>query len=750
MFTPELERRRDLKLQQDRQYFNDLRQQIASNAQRNGTNQAVAIPDSRQYSNRSQPPVPYVSPPSTRSNNMVVPYNARNNSSLPMTPLDPLPDFPQTTIAPLNLEVTRFAIDTVPDLPRPIVHTSAVDSGAFKDRLQLIQSQIDEQQAYYVKSNETAERLRSRTFPSIYQLIAEVDDLLDTTVSANIPGALKYVNELTTHNREQLNAASSNYGSLTDGLRESLDDRLRKSQQLENRLIEFSDGAKNGLLDIRADMGRSRDVLDSTMQKANKLEKRENSIIASLAHYNTEFETIDAKASASFTELVRNITAVTKSAPAQLAASIREASTAREQSAVIIHSQAEEVNKRASERIKEIQDTLSGLTDAFRNSLEDLSDSISDAITQTQNETETSSTDLSRQIDTVISETDANMKAVTAEVVSTISDIRSNFASARDSLESSVLSESQICKENHAAVIKKFDHLRSVVIREREIQESHIQTMLRDTIKNVNDHRTRLMQPAETNIQYIKAKRIDMDRVEAMIDSLEQKSAALRQQISDSISTLHRSIDDTRGYINEARTMAFQSIDSLVDDLKVLEGDDKTSLAKRDFIAEEEAKLNEDTEQRMKFIEKQLKMALQNLASITVGGEAEKSRITLPSSVALQNLVDEKEQAQPKLKVEGEEEVNLNATKKRRHRHKHKEQNNETLKEDEAQEEKVSQDEKIEETNNEEETQEENSSQDEKNSQDENIEEDDDEENVDKDDEEETVVENKKQIEVVE
>lgn len=689
MFTPELERRRELKLQQDKQYAADLRQQIAEKAQRAGLN-----PPAIQYTNRNSPSssgMPSASPPSNRTSTALVPYGtARSSSSLSYQPLDPLPDLPQTSIAPLNLEVTTFAIDTIPDLPRPIIHSSAIEPGAFRDRISSIQSQIDEQKGDYVKSMETAERLRSRTFPSISQLIAELDDILDTTVSGKIPNALKYVNDLTGHNKEQLNASASNFFSLTDGLKESLDDKLRKSQQLEHNITEFGDNAKNGLLDVRAEMGRTRDVLDATLQKANKLEKREGNIISELAKYNTEFEIVDTTASNSFTELVRNIVAVTKSAPAQLAASIREESSVRDQAAATIHLQAEEMNKRASERIKEIQDTLAAMTDAFKNSLEDLSSSISDAITQTQSETASSSADLSRQIDTVISETDSNMKSVTNEIVSTISEIRSNCQSARDSLEDSIVIESSVCSQNHKKVLEKFDHLKAVVIKERELQESHIQVMLRDCVKNSQDHRTRLMQPADVNIQYIKAKKIDMDRIESNLESLENKMNLLRQQINDSLNSLNRSIDDTRHYINEARSMTVDSLEMFTKDIDNLQNLDREKMANKSDISNEEEKFNQEVEQRVNFIEKQIMMAMQNLGQLTAGGDVQEKAQNLPATIALENLVNE-DQKVPNLKVSDDEPVEIKTeenieteqneqqeqpetvqTKKRRHHHRRK------------------------------------------------------------------------------
>ena len=215
MFTPELERTRPTKIAQNKQYYDDLRAQIAEKHRKtesplpySTTNQTYA---SSSFSNGTKRSIVESPPSSPHSNHTYNFNNSMNDSSgyssskllMPyQNPPPPksyisstsvLPDFTKTSIAPLNLTITNFQIDTLPDLPRQMTHQNSIDPETFNERLRTLQAQIDEQKNDYIHASDSQDRLKSQQFPDMQQLINELDNILEKTVVAKIPMHLKNI-----------------------------------------------------------------------------------------------------------------------------------------------------------------------------------------------------------------------------------------------------------------------------------------------------------------------------------------------------------------------------------------------------------------------------------------------------------------------------------------------------------------------------------------------------------------------------
>ena len=711
MFTPELERQRAAKLARTKQYYDDLRAQIAEQhrktesplpysttnqsyasnlSQNNNYNQRRVAPDSHIQNNRPQITYDSSSMSDRSSNNgsssLIVPYQNQQSSRSYMSSTPVLPDFTKTSIAPLNLAVTNFQFDTLPDLPRQMTHQNSIDPETFNDRLRSLQAQIDEQHNDYIHASESQDRLKSQQFPDMMQLINEIDNALQKTVNGRIPMHLKNINEMTGHNREILGSSDSNFSSLTNIIRDSMSERQNQISSFQSKLSEFVDSISNNILDVRADAGRQRDMLDLAQQKLSKLEKKDSQTIEYLSKSNTDFETVDNAATAKFLSLQRDVSGAVKFVAQQLSSQIQEESNVRVTAQSQLHGQAEEINKNAAEYIEKMQESISEMASIFQTSMSDLTTSISGAIEQTQQETEDRTSDLSNKIDSVVVDTDSTMKLMSNEIVSTISEIRDNFSMGRNTIETSISTENNARAKNHDIIKDKFVHLKNIIAREQDIQMTQVEGLCRDLEKNVTEYTQKVMIPINIDIEYIKAKKIEMDRVESMVETLETTLTQSRSQCFEAIASLQRSIDNIVGSTNEMKMSLNTRIEELNNDLQAIETINKTDLAMKNDVMNMQETVSNDTEDRIKFVEQQLAVALSNLSELTKGADEKPEPIIQPGSVTLQMLVNkaregdigQKDVEFPNKKPYGlpdveedEDDSKSTKTKKRRHHRKH-------------------------------------------------------------------------------
>ena len=671
MFVPELEKQRALKLAANKQYYNDLRAQIEEKARKtqsplpysttNQSNLSQAVSSQRRYNQISQQ-APQGSPHSINSSSKNSFYSnqsysqsdstARSNISSPH-----LSDFAKTSIAPLNLQVTNFNYDTFPDLPKPMKHTNSVDPETFGERVRSIQSQMDEQKNDFVFATESQDRIKSQSFPSVFQLINEIENLLEKTVSAKIPNLLKNVNEMTDHNREILGTTDANFASISNVIRDSLSEKQTKISSFQTKLAEFVDSVSNSILDIRADSGRQRDMLDLMQQKLSKLEKKDAQTIEALSKSNSDFETVDGIATQRFSEIQRDISGVLQSVAQQLSAQIKQESLFRKDVTSQLHSQAEEINNNAASSINAMQESIVQLASAFQTSLNDLSSSITEAIEQTQQETEQMTQDVVAKIDSLVTDTDASIGSISHEIVTTIGDMRDSFSASRNSLETAMNSENVSRSRNHEAIKDKYSHFKNIVAKEQDIQMNHVEEMCEGMAKRMQEYSDKIMQPLNVDIAYIKAKKIEMDRVESMVEKLEAAVTQNRNQIFESIGSLQRSIDNISGSINETRISLSTKIDELNVDLQSIESCNKSDLAMKDDVMKNQEAVCNETEDRIKFVERQLSAALSNLSQLTIGSDTPDTKIVEPGSVVLQSLVRNEGNETPQKDVEFKEEL---------------------------------------------------------------------------------------------
>lgn len=668
MFIPEVERNRALREQQRREYREALKQQIN---QKNNRPTNSPLPYSTTTNDTYQPHgsiAPY-------GNNRILERNRNNNdinrgfnnrlrnrlaskiNNYVPTALavedrpypsvysaagsslnyEPLPNFVGTKIPPLNIAVTNFVMEAIPDLPRKMHHGSVVDPRTFPERIGTLRSQIELQLAELQRATDVSDRIRINSFPDLNKAISELGDLLEKTVSAKIPSAISRVTELISHNRELVDTNSHLLNSQIETIKEILSDRNQTILSFGNRFSDFSEHTRSTIHDIKSEAGRAHDVQDFALQKILSLENRGNAMVEEIAHCNSSFADVDNEVTGKFTVTQRDVDNLLKTISQQLATEVKREAEQRVQASAVLHNQVEEVNKRATESILGLQTNIAEISELFSHSLTDLSSQISSAFEQTQVENDEVLNDVSARLDQLIMDTESCFDSFTSELVATVSDLRSIFTTNRTTLEDSFRQEAQTRERNHRLILSKYEHLRNIVAREEQVQTSKFQELCSKVQENASVHSKKISDPLVDDFVYIKTSANKIDKAEASLDSLETNMQTLENQVFESIAALQRSHQDLIQSVSDTRTSIMTDLDDISVTLSAFESSDKSNMVIKQEILDSAELVSSDTDARIKFIGTQLEQIMRNLSTFTLG-ENYTSHITTPSGSAVQSL----------------------------------------------------------------------------------------------------------------
>ena len=561
---------------------------------------------------------------------------------------DPLPNFMPTSLAPLHLNLVQYDINdenSIPSLPRQINRRSGVDPKSFGERVQSIQMRISEIESSNTQNVEMKERVESKMIPFLTKNIATLDNELEKIVSSKIKKHVDPVLELTTHNKEKLQQMNNRYSSLINTIEHNMGERVGQFNKFKTDFQEIIDLMKRNMRETRSDVKRMHHCIDMDLQRLSELEMNDANYIEQIGKYNTMFESYDSKATNSFLNYSKSITTLISTTQTQITSEIKKLSGARNVATAALHDQAELINTRGSDSIKQCQKFINQMMEDFQESINNLSQTISSSITETQIQTDEIATIISDKIDNVISDTDTSFTLLANEIITTITNIKTNTTKNRDVIESVINSEAKNCTKNHQIIRDKFKHFNEVVDKEQKFQMDTWKTEVDKMEDETREHIRKISQTMENDLVYIEGKKKEMTRVENLVEGLENSLSIARQQVFEAIAALQTNYENITNTLAETSAIFEHSINDIDNDIIKLEEIDRSNCVKKDDIIRQNEVYVNDLEERIHFIEHQLSVALSTMSEIDKNAASVPHSIAFsPAAITIQNLAENSNQ----------------------------------------------------------------------------------------------------------
>lgn len=599
-----------------RQYAEDLKAQIAEKQNK---------PKSPSYSPPSpeQDPIPPRPPSllqqvhqtgSTRpnvtgqnSNSRIAALSNLNNSQRPPSDLN---------------RATSPRYDPLPDLP-PVSSGPSAEAIRFADRLNWLESSIDQHQSILKSAADSATRIEKTSLPSIADGIEQLRAAIDRISTVDLPARIRPLEDENQRLEEKIQSSSTEFSNLAQSLRERLTETSSVFTQTQSKFSEFSDSVKSTILEFKSEVVQARDAHDAISQRISQAESKASQTEETLRSVSTALQNFEKSATEGISNAQQSINSMVQTTSLQIAQALKAESEGRDQECNILHSQAEEVNQRAAHYVSNIQNHINDLAISFKQSLSTLSASVRDALETTRNESDNQYRELSDRLDQILTDTDNNFSTVQSESIATLQSLNEHAIKAREELEAALTQECEVRKKNEEQIVKRYDNFKSLIINEMQMQTAQMEDMSVQAAQKVTKYCNNAVLPLKNEIAEVREKTRGAETLPTQIAAIEQLIGQINAQLIENVGTLGKKSSSIVSAIDKMRSESEQTVDQLNERLRILEDNQ----AKPDFVSRQDVNnaftnLNNEFDNRMQEIEQQIGLIFSNLSELTMNAPA--------------------------------------------------------------------------------------------------------------------------------
>ena len=530
-----------------------------------------------------------------------------------------IPDFGRTSVAPLNLNITTFTMDTLPSLPRQIPHSNNININIFPERIRSINQQYIIQRQQSSKINENYEKIKQLTFILTNEKIKEIELILEKSIGSKLPNLISPLNSNLTKNRTLLDTNSSKIINQFQFIKDSLIEKNTLTNQFLSKQIDISDSTKTFSLEVKNDFGRIHDIIDQSIQKIIKIENKSSNLLNNLSYSNSEFDTIDTNITNIFSSLQKESNELINNLSIQLSQDIKKENELNKTVTLTLQTQIEEINQKYSSIINQLQDLIKEITLSFSNTSNELSNSINEGIEETQVQTEQYTSEISNRIDHLINDTENNFNNIQNELIITIKDMKNNQSQIRNTLENSINQEYLTKQKNNKLFFDKFSHLNNIFQKEIQIQKNKINELNNNIEINGSEYIKKNINPINTDILFIKSKITDIDKLELDVEKLELFFLNTKNQIYEGVTSLQRTFQEITNSYNNLNNNITNSFSLISESLFKLENNKYDQFIIKEDLIRSNEKIENIFNDKIKLLENQISIIYSNISNLEFG-----------------------------------------------------------------------------------------------------------------------------------
>lgn len=548
---------------------------------------------------------------------------------------NPLPNFQNAGIAPININVVTYDADPIPSLPRQIPNTN---ESSFKSRFSLVQNRVEEQNETMKLQAEAAERILNRVIPHSESEMQKLDSLLENTITSRIPAALKPLQERSTKNRENLIKMQTNIVNMLSNVEETLSKKKEELQKFKTENQTLTDKSKTDMRISKDEAKQLTHVVGLLMNEISQYEQTGADFIERISKRNDDFEQCDQTVTNSFLKMQKSLTQAIQSYYEQIAIQLRKTADSRFHSLAILHNDAETINKRGTDSLKLLKQIISTMSVSFGEELSHLHLNLSSSIADTQSTDQQLLDDLDNKLDKLIEDSSRTFSLISSEIAATISNSRGTVSHSRGTFENLLSSEKSGLESTRNYIINKTDSFRTKVSSVLANTFSRLEMNAQNIARTANSHYSALSKPIDAGINELQSAAMRIEALENEIASFEESIKTARSQVSGAVSNLSKGVEGIMTSIAEVSTnidAGFTEIDAIV---HTLEGSlSREDLCMKEDIFENEQRISKKFDDRIALLEDNLGSVLKAIADFTAAPVNQPGQKKIPAE--LENLI---------------------------------------------------------------------------------------------------------------
>lgn len=600
-----------------RQYAEDLKAQIAEK-QNKPKSPSYSPSSPEQESNPSRPPSLLQQVHQTGSTR---PNVTGQNSNARIAALANNLNANQRPPSDLN-RATSPKYDPLPDLI-PVSSGPSPEAIRFADRLNWLESSIDQHQSILKSAADSATRIEKTSLPSIRDGIEQLRSAIDRISTVDLPARIRPLEDENQRLEEKIQSTSSEFSSLAQTLRERLTETSSVFNQTQSKFSEFSESVKSTILEFKSEVSQARDAHDAITQRISQAESKAAQTEETLRSVSASLLNFEKNATDGIAGAQQSINSMVQSTSLQLAQALKTESEGRDQASSLLHSQAEEVNQRAAQYVSNIQNHINDLAISFKQSLSTLSSSVRDALESTRTESDNQYRELSDRLDQILTDTDNNFSTVQSESILTLQSLNEHALKAREELEVALTQECETRKKNEEQIVQRYDNFKALIINEMQMQTQQMEEMSIQAAQKVAKLCNNAVTPLKNEISEVRERTRGAESLPTKVAAIEQLVGQINAQLIENVGALGQKSSAIVSAIDKMRNESEQAVDQLNERLRVLEDNQ----AKPDFVSRQDVNnaftnLNNEFDNRMQEIEQQIGIIFSNLSELTMNTPA--------------------------------------------------------------------------------------------------------------------------------
>lgn len=521
--------------------------------------------------------------------------------------------------------------------PQPVPLDPMLESKASQ-----LESEIRQQNTSIKSVLENLKHLEGAQLPSMASTLQNLRSSIERIVVADIPNALKPIEDDASRVRQKFDKFSSETQSKLQGLHEKLADTSSSIQQLLARYADLSSATRTYVSDIDAELQRAKDASDSATTRLSNLEAGLSQADDILKSLKSEIQSLSRAFNDKVSQFQNETVNQFNSTSSQLNNALKTESKIRMQTMGQIHQQIQNVNRNTTDAMSKMLTYLTSIKNQYQQSLMSLSKAAKDGLIAVN----TSSTDgfgqLSGRMDQFVNDSNQQFDALENDVTSTINALKQHIISAREGLENAITNVSRARINGETEIVQKYDQLKTNLSQQLTQQAQLMEQVTQTSIQNVTDYCEKTLTQIREELATIRGNVDRIARLEQRVSQMKAKAEQSRSHLVDQINSLGQRFIELLANVEKAERDFEQRQEAIESRLSVLEDPDNqpnyaTKAELNDIIQRTQAMFDG----RLQEIEQQIGQVFSNISELTM------TRPTKPQASNATNMLNQLVKSNP-------------------------------------------------------------------------------------------------------
>lgn len=512
---------------------------------------------------------------------------------------------------------------------------------SFDRKAAQLETELRQQNTAIKASFENLKHIEGGQLPGLASTLQNLRTAIERIAVADIPNALKPVEDDTTKVRQKFDKFSTESQNKLQGIKDKLADTSTGIQQLLARYSDLSAATRNSVNDVDADLQRSKETLDNVNARLSAIESGLSQADEIVKGLRAEISSMTK----AFTEKVNqfqteNINAFNTTS-SELASQLKGESRIRAEAMSQIDKQIATVNHNTNDAAEKLTQYLTSTRNQYNNALQKLMAEAKSGLVSAQAASTSGFTEVQKRIEDFVKDSNSQFSNLESEVTSTISALKTHIESARTSLEVALENVSNGRQNGARDVLRRYDDLKKKLTDALSAQATKIDEASNAALGAISAQCDEAVSQIRREIEEIRAQAERINAIEQRVNALQSSAERARTQLVEQLESLSQRYSRAEKDAETLEKEFENRHDAIESKLMILEDPaTQPNYATKKELQGTIQRTQELFESRIEEIEGQIGKIFANISEITLKGSGGKKQAPQePGTAMLDQLV---------------------------------------------------------------------------------------------------------------